>query len=69
MGLNKRRPKIPKRRKKKGIIIIIKKREDDLSQARGRIPVKLEDMQQEEGSQSNQRICSKMYVHISDKSH
>ena len=28
-----------------------------------------EDMQQEEGSHSDQRICSKMYVHISNKSH
>ena len=50
-----RRPKIPKRRKKKGIIIIIiKKKEKDLDQARGRIPVRLE-----EGSRSGQRICSK----------
>ena len=47
-------PKVPKRRKKKEIIIIIiiKKKEEDLGQAKGRavrrrIPVELENMQQE----------------------
>ena len=57
-----------KKRKKKGIIII-KKKEEDLGQARGWNPVGPEDMQQEEGSQLDQKICSKMYVHISNKSH
>ena len=32
-------------------------------------PGEPEYMQQEEGSQSDQRICSKIYVHISNKSH
>ena len=44
-----------------------KRRESRLGQKR--IPVRLEDMQQEEESRLNQRICSKMYVHISNKSH
>ena len=39
----------------------------DPGQARGRIPIRPKDMQQEEGSQSDQGICSKMYVHISNK--
>ena len=67
-------PKSQKEGKKKEIIIIIiiiiiKKIEKDLGQARGRIPVEPKDMQQEEGSQLDQRICSKMYVYIYNKSH
>ena len=62
-------PKSQKEGKKKEIIITIKKKEKDLGQARGRISVGPNDMQQEEGSQSDQRICNKMYVHISNKSH
>ena len=62
----------PKKKEKEGIIIIlivIKKKEENIGQARGRIPVRPEDIQQEEGSQLDQMICSKMYVHISNKSH
>ena len=62
-------PKSQKEGKKKEIIITIKKKEKDLGQAKGRIPVGPKDMQQEEGSQLDQRICNKMYVHISNKSH